>query len=365
MIVDMGSRKITQEPSGKGPRFLKVGECLYRETSSRTYYGLVKRMGKQIRKSLKTKDRKLAERRLKQLRAEIEKLNPKKEDRNITFKELAERWIQTIQPHLKEASAVRRKASITQLNAFFENTLVRNITRRDCENWAIKRSPNVSSSSFNNERETLIAVFQYGKREGLILENPAVIVKRRKLITKNIVIPTNEEFETLRKTLRQLGPRYSDATDLVEILAYSGMRLGEATEITWNDIDFKRNSFLVTGGEKGTKNYEIRRVPLFPAFSESLKRIKKGKNGIAKDLRVTSTSTAKKAIEKACRFAKLPHFTHHCLRHYFVSTAIEQNIDFKTIAAWIGHKDGGLLVAQTYGHLRNAHSNEMAKRMTF
>ena len=52
------------------------------------------------------------------------------------------------------------------------------------------------------------------------------------------------------------------------------------------------------------------------------------------------------------------------MRHYFVSNAIEAGVDFKTIAAWVGHKDGGLLVAKTYGHLRDTHSFEMAKRTT-
>ena len=47
-----------------------------------------------------------------------------------------------------------------------------------------------------------------------------------------------------------------------------------------------------------------------------------------------------------------------------MSNAIEKGIDFKTIASWIGHKDGGLLVAKTYVHLRDTHSMEMAKRMT-
>jgi hypothetical protein len=37
------------------------------------------------------------------------------------------------------------------------------------------------------------------------------------------------------------------------------------------------------------------------------------------------------------------------LRHYFVSNAIEAGVDFKTIAVWVRHKDGGLLVAKTYG----------------
>ena len=65
------------------------------------------------------------------------------------------------------------------------------------------------------------------------------------------------------------------------------------------------------------------------------------------------------------RKANLPIFTHHDMRHYFCSNAIEAGIDFKVIAGWLGHKDGGILVAKTYGHLRDAHSFEMAKRMTF
>ncbi len=67
----------------------------------------------------------------------------------------------------------------------------------------------------------------------------------------------------------------------------------------------------------------------------------------------------------ACRSAGLPHFTHHSLRHFFCSNAIEAGIDFKVIAGWLGHKDGGILVAKTYGHLRDEHSAAMAKRMTF
>ena len=70
-------------------------------------------------------------------------------------------------------------------------------------------------------------------------------------------------------------------------------------------------------------------------------------------------------MERACKLAGLATFTHHCMRHYFVSNAIEAGVDFKTIAAWVGHKDGGRLVARTYGHLMDTHSFEMAKRMTF
>jgi site-specific recombinase XerD len=53
------------------------------------------------------------------------------------------------------------------------------------------------------------------------------------------------------------------------------------------------------------------------------------------------------------------------MRHFFCSNAIEAGCDFKVIAEWLGHKDGGVLVARTYGHLRNEHSAAMAKRITF
>jgi hypothetical protein len=45
-----------------------MAECLYRHESSGTYYALVKRTGKQYRRSPKTKDRKPAERQSANLR---------------------------------------------------------------------------------------------------------------------------------------------------------------------------------------------------------------------------------------------------------------------------------------------------------
>lgn len=80
-------------------------------------------------------------------------------------------------------------------------------------------------------------------------------------------------------------------------------------------------------------------------------------------MRIIRINSAKSAMNSACRNANLPRFTHHSLRHYFASNAIAVGVDFKTIAAWIGHSDGGLLVAKTYGHLRELHSTTMAALM--
>lgn len=57
------------------PVFHKVAENLYRLDSSGAYYALVKKGGKQFRRSLKTKDRKLAERRLKEIKDQIGNLS--------------------------------------------------------------------------------------------------------------------------------------------------------------------------------------------------------------------------------------------------------------------------------------------------
>ena len=40
--------------------------------------------------------------------------------------------------------------------------------------------------------------------------------------------------------MRQADIRGIYGADLVELLAYSGMRLNEATELRWPDIDFDR-----------------------------------------------------------------------------------------------------------------------------
>ena len=36
-------------------------------------------------------------------------------------------------------------------------------------------------------------------------------------------------------------------------------------------------------------------------------------------------------------------------------------LDFMTIASWLGHSDGGVLVGKVYGHLADAHKARMAE----
>lgn len=355
------SEDSTETPESSSLR--RVGECLYRNESSGIYYALVKRSGKQYRRSLKTKDRRLAERKLSDLRNKVGQLSLTASPSQITFASIAARWLEALKPNLKASSFARREVSIAQITPYLGILTLRQLTSRSCEDWASKRSPEIAASTYNNERDTIISILGYAKREGLILDNPADVLQRRKQGRIEIVIPTKAEFSSLVRTLRGMDARYAEAANLVELLAYSGMRLSEATSLRWRDVQFEGKKFVVTGGEDGTKNHEVRSVPLFPAMSAFLEKLNATGNNASDDL-VIGIASAKKAMESACKKAGLRDFTHHTLRHYFVSNAVEVGIDFKVIAGWVGHKDGGVLVAKTYGHLRDTHSNDMATRMT-
>jgi integrase len=342
--------------------FRKVAECLYRNESSGAYYAFVKRNGRQIRRSLKTKDRKLAERRLKEFRGDADKLVSGGRNR-ISFIQLGEIWKPVACANLKKSSADRIGRCLRTLNTFFGDRIVSAVTMRDCEEWEVSRGKGIAASTFNKDAQVLKACLQYAVDRGMLLDNPSNVIKHRRITDKRIVIPTKEQFDKLCDTILSLDPRAREAFPLVKLLATSGMRLAEAINITWGEIDFDKDYFVVSGGEVGTKNRQVRTVPLFPAMKKFIESYYDTENTESNEY-LFKFKSARKALETACRVAKLPHFTHHCLRHYFVSNAIEKGIDFKTIANWIGHKDGGLLVAKTYGHLRDVHSHQMAKLMT-
>jgi integrase len=339
--------------------------CLYRSSTSGIFYGIFTRGKRQVKKSLRTTDKELARRRLEDVRQKVARLNTK-EGRTATFADFADRWVATIGGRLKPSSKLRRETAVGQIRPFFAGT-VRAINESRVKDWAARRTAAAAARTFNIERETLIQILDYAISEGIILENPGRAVRRQKQPKGKVIIPSREQFRSMVSAMRQPVTRDASASaDLAEGMAYSGMRLGEATELLWGDVNFDLKFFTVTGGELLTKNHEARTVPMFPAF-ERLLLAMRDRLAIPPqpDDKVFQIGNARKAIATACHRAGLPQYTNHTCRHFFCSNAIENGIDFKVIAGWLGHKDGGILVAKTYGHLRDEHSTAMAKRMTF
>lgn len=365
MLSTMSTHTETEAEGITSQILHRVGHCLYRSQKSGVYYAILRRSGKQIKRSLKTTDSALAKRRLGELEDKAVSLN-RSEAGRMLFEDLAKRWVEVIGAGLKPSSHLRQVVVTKSLSQSFGKLMVRAISRAQVEKWASLRSKEVAARTFNQERATLSRLFEYAMRDGLVLDNPVTVVKRLKPPRGKVVIPTKEQFKVLLATIRSLKVTAHDAADLCELLAYSGCRLGEATSMRWGDIDFDARQFTVTGGDVGTKNHQVRTVPLFPALERFLRGLResRGEPPAASD-RICLIDSAKKAMITACQEANLPHFTHHHLRHFFCSNAIEAGVDFKAIGGWVGHQDGGLLVAKTYGHLRDEHSTAMAQRMTF
>src|SRR5436190_18379485 len=81
-------------------KLVKVAENLYRSQTSGIYYSLFKRGGKQFRKSLKTDDRKLADRRLNEVRGKVDNL-VSTGDAKLTFWQVAEKYGGPLKPESK------------------------------------------------------------------------------------------------------------------------------------------------------------------------------------------------------------------------------------------------------------------------
>jgi integrase len=215
-----------------------------------------------------------------------------------------------------------------------------------------------------HELDTMRLIFDYAVRLGLMLSNPAKDIKRRKIVSKPIVIPTREQFQKLVAAIRESDGRLDSqkkakaGADLVELLAYSGCRIHEGISLKWADVDFDKNTVKVTGGERGAKNHEERTIPMTDALRSLLLRLQNGPTADVNDY-ISQIESAKKCLQTACRRLGYPQFTHHDFRHFFATTCIESGVDIPTVSRWLGHKDGGALAMRVYGHLRNEHSSSM------
>jgi integrase len=360
------TQKKTTEPAAGQPVFHKVAENLYRLESSRGYYALVKKGGKQFRRSLRTKDRKLAERRLKELKGQIGCLSLT-EDAKLGFKAIADRWLESVKHTLAPSTIELREIRIKNLEPFFAGTPLRNITPFQCEHWAAKRAPQVATQTFAGELETLRNIFKYALNHGLILSNPAMIVKRPKVTYSKTVIPTREQFVKLIAQIRQSDGRADsqrkskDGADLVEFLAYSGARVGEARAARWSDANFETNMIWIHGTKSQGSD---RLIPMTTALQNFLQRLKNESSPQPND-QILKIDSAKKTLATACKKLSFPKFSHHDFRHFFATTCIESGVDIPTVSRWLGHADGGALAMRVYGHLQVEHSLPMIKRVNF
>ena len=121
---------------------------------------MLKRGDKQFRRSLKTKDRKLADRRLAELRSQVGSLRITDET-NHTFDQIAARWMAATQHTLKQSSITRRLTCLKNLSPYFRGITIRNIQSQHCERWVVDRAAKIAPQTMAHELNAMRAVFEY------------------------------------------------------------------------------------------------------------------------------------------------------------------------------------------------------------
>jgi len=349
---------------------------LIRYVPSGTYFARLKVKGKLIRRSLKTKTLSVAKLRL----ADLEKMERRRATSStavlqgkMTFGNALAAYKERLQnnpavkPSTKEYYSFRIKALLESWPGL-EKKDVSQISNSECAAWGADNARQTSSSSHNHTVSILRHVFQIAIENGARYDNPALAAKRAKERTKKqIKLPESDQFEKLVREIRNSGSGFAQpAGDLVEFLAYGGFRKSEAKYITWEDCDFVRGEITVKGHpETGTKNSEIRRVPMISEMRRLLENIKNEQPDALPNESVMRVYECKKSIGTACKKLGITRFTHHDLRHLFATRCIESGVDIPTVSRWLGHKDGGALAMKVYGHLRNQHSTSMAQKVVF
>jgi integrase len=367
----------TNSSESKEQRWLKTPVAnLVRHVQSGNYYARIRVRGKLIWKSLKTDRISVAKLRLGDFHKE-ERQRAAAQTAvargKMTFADALQTYRERLKgdQSLKDRSKVYREERITALMKSWDGlaqTDVAQISKSDCLEWAARFGKTSSPSAFNNTAGTLRLVLEIAVEAGARYDNPAVHIKRKKVRQKLLQLPSQKQFVELVTTIRNGDGGWAErCADLVEFLAYGGCRIGEAARVEGNHCNFEKGEITVLGDPAtGTKNWEIRRVPMIPDMRRLLERLKK-ERGEAEFLNkpVMLVHECQGAIDTACKKLNIPRFTHHDLRHLFATRCIESGVDIPTVSRWLGHKDGGALAMKVYGHLRDSHSAAMAQKVHF
>lgn len=160
--------------------------------------------------------------------------------------------------------------------------------------------------------------------------------------------------------------------DYVRLMACCGSRRSETLRLKWSDVDWQ-NRQLTIGSDGLAKNHQARVVDFNPKLEALLKDMESRRVPDSvwlfpspqrgnEDKRAMSLVETMRLVRQE---AQLLTFGFHDCRHFFISMCVMSGIDFMTIARWVGHSDGGVLIGKVYGHLANEHTKRMAQRLSF
>lgn len=173
------------------------------------------------------------------------------------------------------------------------------------------------------------------------------------------------------------GINANDYSDLFKVLCYTGMRIGEAIHLTWDDVVWDSGVILIRPGTKnGTfwtpkTKHGNRRIAIVPELLEILHRLKQSNrknHWVFETKRGTRLHpcNVQKRFRDICDGLKFEkRFTVHSLRKYWASTVAQQGMPWQVMIKMFGHGDFKLILESYYAQNDDARLVAEAGKIDF
>ena len=264
---------------------------------------------------------------------------------------------------IKRKSTIKRERySFNRWRAHFGHLRVNAITHPMIYAFMQKRLRSGSNPrTVNIDLIHLRQVCKFAQELGYLKDLPTVGVKPLRYKAPVRPLLKDEQFAVLcakaDASSNRSGPIHAD---FLRFLAYSGGRYQESLRLKWKDVSFELRQ--VTFGSDGlSKNGKARVVDFNPALEAHLRTMHDRRAPDCKYLfpspqrgqRDIPASDLRGSLFTARAEAGLEWVGFHDLRHFFASYCVMSGIDFKTIAEWLGHESGTILIDKVYGSKRS------------
>jgi len=282
--------------------------------------------------------------------------------KNLSFKNIAEKWIESLKPRLKESSFVKYTNILTtHLYPKFDKVTINSITNSDIMNFNIEllnfggtKREGLSSKTVSDILSVLKSIFIYASKNNDI-NIPAFDKVYLKQSSKPMRILSISEQRKLSQYLNKNKSLYGLG---ILICMYTGIRIGEICALKWKDISFdehfisieKTMQRLKTDDSETSKTKvvilnpksacSLRKIPIPDNLYQILLEIKQPEDTFlltgSKDkfLEPRTLQNRFKSVIKACGI-KDANF--HSLRHTFATRCIEIGFDVKSLSEILGH----------------------------
>lgn len=273
---------------------------------------------------------------------------------NILVLEYLEIYLEDKSKEVRKGTLKNKKNALKYLEPIY-NKKMADVTYYDLKNITSKME--LADVTAHRYISAIKAFFAMAKKPyRIISENPAEDIKLPKVARKEMLTLTSVEILDLLDKIRASKTLNKDDIYLATlIMANTGIRIGEAHGLKWEDIDLENKIIHINkqydNGFKELKTEQSKRS--IPLPDTTAKTIEYFKTFVIypSEKRVFIKYNHSAAFSSACTKAYKRagyNITPHKLRHSYATILLSNGVDIKTVASLLG--DNVQTVIETYIH---------------